>query len=416
MFKKILPFFYHALLTLLVYVIHVNEKVNSMLNDFKAEIDQGYLKEVYEFHKTGQAAFMKRPITTFLIEKIHLIFNIEIGTSFVILNFCCLFLSSLLLFYLSKKLTKSSVKAYLNSLIFFLCFPIIFMFFVPIYTYDEPLQLVFIFAALLAFFKQKQVLFLILFTVSVFVRESSLILLPAIFVLKFPTVRLNTIYSVIKTNLMHVFLLISPAIVYFGAIKIYVSYFNIQQVEAHENAIRWICLFQNFESDKSVFESIAAFFLVLLIPVYFLVTTKATALFSSKYNGLVKAFIITLVVNTLIAYFLTKVREARILMLPLVFLWPIFSAVFLSKLSLLISFKSWIQLFMQPLLLVLLGGLLYASYELAFFNYKATIGFPKDHYFNHYFFCLFTVFSIHVCLSIANKQKKQPLNETAFKN
>ena len=76
MYKKILPFFYHALLTLLVYVIHVNEKVNSMLNDFKAEIDQGYLKEVYEFHKTGQAAFMKRPITTFLIEKINQFFSI----------------------------------------------------------------------------------------------------------------------------------------------------------------------------------------------------------------------------------------------------------------------------------------------------------------------------------------------------
>ena len=148
MLKKILPFFYHALLTLLVYVIHVNEKVNSMLNDFKAEIDQGYLKEVYEFHKTVQAAFMKRPITTFLIEKIHQFFSIEIGTSFVVLNFSCLFLSSLLLFYLSKLLTKSTLKAYVNSLIFFLCFPIIFMFFVPIYTYDEPLQLVFIFAGL----------------------------------------------------------------------------------------------------------------------------------------------------------------------------------------------------------------------------------------------------------------------------
>jgi hypothetical protein len=406
MLKKILPFFYHALLTLLVYVIHVNENVNSMLNDFKAEIDQGYLTEVYEFHKTGQAAFMKRPITTFLIEKIHILFKIELGTAFVWLNFVSLFCASLVLFYLSKTLTKSYLKAYLNSLLFFLCFPIIFMFFVPIYTYDEPLQLVFIFAALLAFFKQKQALFLILFTVSIFVRESSLLLLPAIFVLKFPTVRLNTIFSVVKANLMHVLFLVSPAIVYFGAIKIYVSYFNIQQVEAHENAIRWICLFQNFESDKSVFESIAAFFLVLLIPVYFMVTTKSTELFSSKHKGLVKAFIITLVVNTIIAYSMTKVREARILMLPLVFLWPIFSAVFLSKLSLMISFNSWIQLFKKPLLLVLLGGFLYTSYELAFFNYKATIGFPKDHYFNHYFFSLFTVFSIHVCLSIANKQKK----------
>lgn len=415
MLKKILPFFYHALLTLLVYVIHVNENVNSMLNDFKAEIDQGYLKEVYEFHKTGQAAFMKRPITTFLIEKIHSFLNIELGTSFVLLNFVCLFCASLVLFFLSKTLTKSYLKAYLNSLLFFLCFPIIFMFFVPIYTYDEPLQLVFIFAALLAFFKQKQVLFLILFTVSVFVRESSLLLLPAIFVLKFPSVRLSTIFSVVKANLIHVLFIVSPAIVYFVAINIYVSYFKIQHVEAHENAIRWICLLQNFESNKSVFESIAAFFLVLLIPVYFLVTTKATVLFSSKYKGMVKAFIITLVINTIIAYFLTKVREARILMLPLVFLWPIFSALFLSKLSLMISLNGWIQLFKKPLLLVFLGGLIFASYELAFFNYKATIGFPKDHYFNHYFFCLFTVFSIHVSLSIANKQKKQLQNETAFK-
>jgi hypothetical protein len=406
MLKKILPFFYHALLTLLVYVIHMNKYVNSMLNDFKAEIDQGYLTEVYEFHKTGQAAFMKRPITTFLIEKIHILFKIELGTAFVWLNFVSLFCASLVLFYLSKTLTKSYLKAYLNSLLFFLCFPIIFMFFVPIYTYDEPLQLVFIFAALLAFFKQKQALFLILFTVSIFVRESSLLLLPAIFVLKFPTVRLNTIFSVVKANLMHVLFLVSPAIVYFGAIKIYVSYFNIQQVEAQENAIRWMCLLQNFESDKSVFESIAAFFLVLLIPVYFIVTTKATELFKSKHKGLVKAFIITLVVNTIIAYSMTKVREARILMLPLVFLWPVFSAVFFSKIKIFFISKNWINFLKNPIIVLSFLVLLCFNYYLAFVKYETTIGNEKHHVFKYYFFALLTVFFIHVCLSIANKQKK----------
>jgi hypothetical protein len=416
MLKKILPFFYHALLTLLVYVIHMNKYVNSMLNDFKAEIDQGYLTEVYEFHKTGQAAFMKRPITTFLIEKIHILFKIELGTAFVWLNFMSLFCASLVLFYLSKTLTKSYLKAYLNSLLFFLCFPIIFMFFVPIYTYDEPLQLVFVFAALLAFFKQKQVLFLILFTVSVFVRESSLLLLPAIFVLKFPSVRLSTIFSVVKANLMHVLFLVSPAIVYFGAIKIYVNYFNIQQVEAQENAIRWMCLLQNFESDKSVFESIAAFFLVLLIPVYFIVTTKATELFTSKNKGLVKAFIITLVVNTLIAYSMTKVREARILMLPLVFLWPVFSAVFFSKIKIFFISKNWINFLKNPIIVLSFLVLMCFNYYLAFLKYETTIGNEKHHVFKYYFFALLTVFFIHVCLSIANKQKKQLQNETAFKN
>ncbi|MEY4522615.1 MAG: hypothetical protein RIT10_1800 [Bacteroidota bacterium] len=386
-----------------------------MLNDFKAVIDQGYLTEVYEFHKTGQAAFMKRPITTFLIEKIHLLFKIELGTAFVWLNFVSLFCASLFLFFLSKTLTKSYLKAYLNSLLFFLCFPIIFMFFVPIYTYDEPLQLVFIFAALLAFFKQKQVLFLILFTVSVFVRESSLLLLPAIFVLKFPSVRLSTIFSVVKANLMHVLFLVSPAIVYFGAIKIYVNYFNIQQVEAQENAIRWMCLLQNFESDKSVFESIAAFFLVLLIPVYFIVTTKSTELFTSKNKGLVKAFIITLVVNTLIAYSMTKVREARILMLPLVFLWPVFSAVFFSKIKIFFISKNWINFLKNPIIVLSFLVLMCFNYYLAFLKYETTIGNEKHHVFKYYFFALLTVFFIHVCLSIANKQKKQLQNETAFK-
>lgn len=386
-----------------------------MLNDFKAEIDQGYLTEVYEFHKTGQAAFMKRPITTFLIEKIHILFKIELGTAFIWLNFVCLFCASLVLFYLSKTLTKSYLKAYLNSLLFFLCFPIIFMFFVPIYTYDEPLQLVFVFAALLAFFKQKQALFLILFTVSVFVRESSLLLLPAIFVLKFPSVRLSTIFSVVKANLMYVLFLVSPAIVYFGAIKIYVNYFNIQQVEAQENAIRWMCLLQNFESDKSVFESIAAFFLVLLIPVYFIVTTKATELFTSKNKGLVKAFIITLVVNTLIAYSMTKVREARILMLPLVFLWPVFSAVFFSKIKIFFISKNWINFLKNPIIVLSFLVLMCFNYYLAFLKYETTIGNEKHHVFKYYFFALLTVFFIHVCLSIANKQKKQLQNETAFK-
>ena len=409
MLKKVGAILFHAVLTLLVYKIHVNEKVNSMLNDFKAEIDQGYLNEVYLFHKTGQAAFMKRPITTYLIEKIHQFFSIEIGTSFVVLNFSCLFLSSLLLFYLSKQLTKSTLKAYVNSLIFFLCFPIIFMFFVPIYTYDEPLQLVFVFAALIAFFNQKNILFLCLFTISVFVRESSLILIPALFVLKFPTVRLNTIFSVVKANLMHVLFLVSPAIVYFGAIKIYVNYFNIQQVEAQENAIRWMCLLQNFESDKSVFESIAAFFLVLLIPVYFIVTTKATELFTSKHKGLVKAFIITLVVNTLIAYSMTKVREARILMLPLVFLWPVFSAVFFSKIKIFFISKNWIKFLKNPIIVLSFLVLLCFNYYLAFVKYETTIGNEKHHVFKYYFFALLTVFFIHVCLSIANKQKKSSL-------
>ncbi len=406
MFKKILPFFYHALLTLLVYFIHVNEKVNSMLNDFKAEIDQGYLKEVYEFHKTGQAAFMKRPITTFLIEKIHQFFSVEIGTSFVVLNFSCLFLSSLLLFYLSKLLTKSTLKAYVNSLIFFLCFPIIFMFFVPIYTYDEPLQLVFIFAALLAFFTQKNILFLCLFTMSVFVRESSLILIPALFVLKFPNVRLINVLGIVKNNFVQVLCLILPAILYFISIKLYVDFFGINQAEANENGIRWMCLLQNFESDQAIIESISAFFLVLLIPIYFLITSKSNELFSEKYRGMVKAFLVALVINTFIAYFLTKVREARILMLPLVFLWPIFSNLFISKIKMYFSIKNWMKFLKKPILLILLIILLFSSYRIAIIFYKPTIGDENHHVFKYYYFALLTLFSTHLCLYIASKQKK----------
>lgn len=414
MLKKVGAILFHAVLTLLVYKIHVNEKVNSMLNDFKAEIDQGYLNEVYLFHKTGQAAFMKRPITTFLIEKIHQFLSIEIGTSFVVLNFSCLFLSSLLLFYLSKQLTKSTLKAYLNSLVFFTCFPIIFMFFVPIYTYDEPLQLVFLFAAFLAFFNQKNILFLFLFTMSVFVRESSLILIPALFVLKFPNIRFNNIFGIVKNNFAEVLYLILPAILYFISIKFYVNFYDINQAEANENGIRWMCLSQNFESDKAVIESISAFFLVLLIPIYFLLTSKSNELFSEKYKGLVKAFLVTLVINTLIAYFLTKVRESRVIMLPLVFLWPMFSLVFSSKIKLIFEIKNWIQLVQKPLLFILMVGLIYWSFDFSFFNYKATIGFPKDHYFNNYLFVLLVIFSTHLCLYIASKQKKQSLNETAL--
>jgi hypothetical protein len=183
---------------------------------------------------------------------------------------------------------------------------------------------------------------------------------------------------------MQVLLLVLPAIVYFGAIKIYVSYFNIQQIEAQENGIRWMCLLQNFESDQAVIESISAFLLVLLIPIYFLVTSKSNELFSEEYSGLVKAFLLALVINTLIAYFLTKVREARILMLPLIFLWPIFFDLFVSKINMYFSFKNWMMLLKKPILLIFLITLLCSTYWIAIISYKPTIGNENHHVFKYY--------------------------------
>src|SRR5690606_25858750 len=56
-----------------------------------------------------------------------------------------------------------------------------FIFFPPVYTYDEPLQFCFMFLSLILFFKKRIFCFVLAFTLAIIIRETSMIILPGLF-------------------------------------------------------------------------------------------------------------------------------------------------------------------------------------------------------------------------------------------
>ena len=72
-------------------------------------------------------------------------------------------------------------------------------------------------------------------------------------------------------------------------------------------------------------ETIFSFFLILGLPIYFLVISIIKKSYSSLLEKkLFKSFLITVIINSVIVILTTKARESRLFVIPLFFLWPIF--------------------------------------------------------------------------------------------
>ncbi|MEQ1733220.1 MAG: hypothetical protein ABL940_06075, partial [Bacteroidia bacterium] len=137
-----------------------------MLNNNNWELDNVYLQVVVDYHKTN-VTFQKRPITTMLIETVQHVCSIPIGISFVLVNFSLLFISGLLVYKLSTFFKQTNLICAINTAVYFMCFSNVFMFFSPIYSYDEPLQYTFVFLSLLLFLKQNWIGYIITFSVAI---------------------------------------------------------------------------------------------------------------------------------------------------------------------------------------------------------------------------------------------------------
>ena len=107
--------------------------------------------------------------------------NIDIAYAYVIVQFSFLFFSGMLLYYLASAIFDGSHLAVLSTLSYYLSFTILFAFFSTNYTYDNILQQLFLFAALLLFVKNLPVAATLVFGLSMFAHESGLLLLPGLY-------------------------------------------------------------------------------------------------------------------------------------------------------------------------------------------------------------------------------------------
>lgn len=398
--KKLVPFFVSAVLTVLNLWIHMSKFSDSMLNQKNNIVSNGYLSYMVDYHNE-LPAFSRRPLTTFLIEATSRISGLNMGKSFILVNYTLLFFSGVLIFLFSFQLTKKYWLSLLNLLAYFFTFSILFSFFSPIYSYDEPLQYCLILLGLIAFFAQKLIFYVFFFTLAAISRETSLLLVPALALFfngKEEHTSLRAFFSVKNSGRLLTLLL--PFLFYALFLVVFLWKKSLFNEAGTEVVDRFSCFIENFENQKNAVESIVSLVLALGAYLYFLwwfLRANTPSVLERKFTD---AFLLTFAVNTIVVLLMTFARETRLFALPLFFLWPLAGTLFLKELSVILSpklyyacFKNWHYL-SSFLLFNFINYLV--SFKIYESNYDAT---GNSHLFNEYLFVLLLLLSVHFIFS-----------------
>ena len=397
--KKTLPYLVSLLLTVCCFSIHMSENTNSMLNNNNSIISNDYLSAVVEYHN-DYPAFKKRPINTFLIKKTVAITGVKLGQAFIIINLFFLFLSGVLVYHLSQLFAKNNVSSLLNILFYFICFSNLFVFFKPIYTYDEPLQFCLIFLSLIALYREKWMLFILTFSLSLITRESGLILLPALLlIVTHKEGRFNCKECLNKKSLLKISYLIIPVFVYLIFLKIYLTQNNFLEISKSDFLNRFSAYDFNLQTPKHALESLISLFLIIGLPLYFLYNRinqkNPIPQMQQKY---ISAFLVTIIINSVIVLLTTQAREARLFVIPLFFIWPIFTNLFLEDIKFIFSPKNYILVLTKWKYVAFFIFLNFLNYIFSFKAYTTTLGRPEDNYFNEYLFITLFIVITHAIL------------------
>ncbi|TXK52150.1 hypothetical protein FVR03_01640 [Pontibacter qinzhouensis] len=313
--------------TLLILALHLTDSFPSILNFrtpeinlAKDKISESHLAAAVAYHK-AHPAFARRPVSTYLIESVHQHATLSLGEAFIFVNFLLLFACALLVYFLARCIGCTGAEAIGSMLFFFGSFTILFIFFPPIYTYDEPAQYFFLLLSLIAFFKEKYLSFFVCFSLSLMVRESSILLLPGLLYLFLSKLKYANKPQVLV--LKQIALLLTPIAVY-----IIFLYFLIQQQQIWPSSKidfwdRLLHFSFNFQSVPHAVNTFVSFFLTLGLQLYLVYWFLENHNRRKEDTRLLKAFFITLFINTPVVLTTTLAVESRLYALPLLFLWPL---------------------------------------------------------------------------------------------
>lgn len=394
--KTMILYMISLIMVLVIYNVHMSSNVDSMLNEHNNVISNGFLTSQIIYHKE-LPPFARRPLTTFLIESVANIFKITPGKAFILINFACLYISGVLLTLLSLKLYRNFRSVLLTILVYFSSFSILFAFFPPIFTYDEPLQYCFIFGSFIAFLEKRWMLFALFFFMAMVARESTVFLLPGIYLL-FPVVEKYISKAVGISNSKKFIILSMPLVMYLVFIISFIESNQLWIAFGEELTDRFSCLYANFKNEKFTIETITSFFLTIGPFLYFLKVYFTTSSPGPSEKQFIKAFWLCLIINTPIVVAATFAREARLFVLPLFFLWP-FAGCFLSSELKLLSTYNYVHSVLRNLkYLAIFIFLNWINYLISFEVYSPSFGVQEDNYFNEYLFVLIFIMITHFLL------------------
>ena len=401
-YSKFLPYGLCLVCTLLIFGLHMSENMDSMLNENNNRISNGFLTSQIKYHKEF-GPFARRPFTTWLIETTSETFGMKLGVAFVPVNFFLLFLSGILIYFLSICLKQNKQQGLFNMLCYFLTFSILFAFFPPVFSYDEPLQYCFILLGLLAFVQKKWVFYVLFFSLALVTRETTVLLLPALLIF-LPGLKTASKKWFAIDRLRLSALIVLPVVFYGAFIAIYLWKHQLIGATKTEMISRYSCFLENFEDTKNTVESLASFFVSLGVPLYFaflFLKRKGKNNFHQKF---VYAFLLTVLINSPIVFVSSFARESRLFALPLFFLWPMVSQLFGKDLKILSSLKTYTQLLMKWRYLLPFLILNFLNYWFCF-RYYQKLGLGENTYFAEYLFLSIFIITTHFLWSLSNRRQ-----------
>lgn len=386
--------------------MHLDKRCDSMINTKSNQISEAELAYIIDVHKT-ETTFCRRPLTTLIIENVALITGIGIGLSFVCVNYFLLSISALLIYRLSEKLGCNHKYASVNMVVYLLCFSNLFAFFPPVYTYDEPLQYCLIILSFIFYLDKKWIGFILTFTLALIARESTLLLVPAMafFLLTEHNFSLKLLRS--STYLKNLIALVIPVLFYFIFTIAFVYMNDLQSATANDFSVRFTGFDINFGEPQAAAESLISFFIILGVPLYFISFISKEKKTSAQHTKFIHAFLLTLVLNSIIVLLFTKAREVRLFALPLFFIWPFFSTLFKNEIKLICNPKRYVDLFKSWKFGLYFCFLNFLNYVISFKVYKTTVG--GDDYFNEYLFVVIFIVIAHFLITFY--LKKQPISQ-----
>lgn len=390
-----MPYLLSAGLVFFIFEIHMSSDVDSMLNEKNNVISNVFLNSQITYHKEF-APFARRPLTTFLIERAASWMGITVGKAFIWVNFSLLFLSGILLFRLSRVIDPGFLKGIFNIIIYFLSFSVLFAFFPPVFSYDEPLQYCLIFAGLTSFLKKQWTGYVLWFTAAMIARENSAFLILGL-ALSAPCQGLNY-RKVLSFGKLGYYILIGlPILLYLVFIVFFIETNELWEGTQDEFQARFSCFKENFKDTQSSIETIISLVLTLGVFIYFLLASFTRHNPSPKEKKFVNSFILSCVMNTLIVLVAAFSREARLFALPLVFLWPLMAQYCFREIRLLLTFNTYLRCFANWKYCATFGILTLVNYLISFTVYVPS--FPSsDNYFNEYLFLSLQLMCLHYLL------------------
>ena len=328
-----LPWAAGLLLTGLTLALHLCPAMNSMLN-MDAEnyplngqaINTGYLTTIVELHRT-EPAFARRPCTTWAIDAVDACTGLGPAYAFIVTQFALLFVSGLLLYRLARMFGGDQRSAILAMIAYHASFTVLSAWFPPIYTYDEPLQYALLFMAVEATVSKRWAWFALAFTGAMCVRESSVLVLPSLFLFCSDGAWHPRVWMTLP-GLARALAFVLPVGVFSCLAWLYVHHLGLEGRTHEDFADRFLFFEHNFSDAAMTWESFIYLYLAIGLPAGILFAAKpgedGPRTFAPRYRG---AFLLALVINSTVVLLCTKAREARLFALPLLFAWPLLGSI-----------------------------------------------------------------------------------------